>query len=108
MWWHDLLVHRAAVAYVLSTAEPGCQGLRFLAAVTAFAGLAPHICSTLPFVIADNMLVRAWLPQQDLLGHPAVKVYLTHGGIHSMYEALWHGKPMVLVPMTADQYDNSR
>lgn len=51
-----------------------------------------------------NILVRPWLPQQDLLGHPAVKVFLTHGGIHSIYEGLWHGKPMVVMPLAVDQF----
>jgi glucuronosyltransferase len=57
---------------------------------------------------AGNILVRAWLPQQDLLGHPVVKVFLTHGGIHSVYEALWHGQPMVVMPLATDQFDNAR
>ncbi len=57
---------------------------------------------------AGNVAVRPWLPQQDLLGHPAVKVFLTHGGIHSMYEAIYHGVPTVVVPLAADQADNAR
>ena len=52
--------------------------------------------------------MQQWLPQQDLLGHPAVKLGLSHGGIHSMYEALWYSKPMVLVPIATDQFDNAR
>ena len=57
---------------------------------------------------AGNIRVQQWLPQQDLLGHPAVKLFLSHGGIHSMYEARWHSKPMVLVPIATDQFDNAR
>ena len=57
---------------------------------------------------AGNIRVQQWLPQQDLLGHPAVKLFLSHGGIHSMYESLWHGTPMVLMPIATDQFDNSR
>jgi UDP-glucoronosyl and UDP-glucosyl transferase len=57
---------------------------------------------------AGNILMRPWIPQQDLLGHPAVKVFMTHGGIHSMYEALFHGQPMVLMPLGIDQFDNAR
>ena len=49
-----------------------------------------------------------WIPQQDLLGHPAVKAFLTHGGIHSIYEALFHGQPMVIMPLGIDQFDNAR
>ena len=57
---------------------------------------------------AGNICVQQWLPQQDLLGHPAVKVFLSHGGIHSIYEALYHSTPMVLLPIATDQFDNAR
>ena len=57
---------------------------------------------------APNLRLLPWLPQNDLLGHPAVTAFLSHGGIHSMYEAIYHGVPMVVVPLTADQFDNAR
>jgi len=52
--------------------------------------------------------VVPWLPQNDLLGHPATRAFLTHGGIHSLYEAVYHAVPMVVVPIGADQPDNAR
>ena len=57
---------------------------------------------------APNLRLLPWLPQNDLLGHPAVVAFLSHGGIHSMYEAIYHAVPMVMVPLTADQFDNAR
>ena len=57
---------------------------------------------------ASNLLLLPWLPQNDLLGHPAVTAFLSHAGIHSMYEAIYHGVPLVVVPLTADQFDNAR
>lgn len=57
---------------------------------------------------ALNVRIQPWLPQQDLLGHPGVKAFLTHGGIHSMYEGIYHAVPMVLMPLAADQFDNAR
>ena len=57
---------------------------------------------------AKNLHVVPWLPQNDLLGHPATRVFFTHGGIHSMYEAVYHGVPMVVMPLGADQPDNAR
>ena len=57
---------------------------------------------------APNLRVLTWLPQNDLLGHPAVVAFLSHAGIHSMYEAIYHATPLVVVPLGADQFENAR
>ncbi|CAG5925432.1 unnamed protein product [Menidia menidia] len=49
----------------------------------------------------------AQIPQKnDLLGHPKTKAFITHGGTNGIYEAIYHGVPMVGIPMFADQPDN--
>lgn len=53
-----------------------------------------------------RLLLLDWLPQNDLLGHPAVKLFITHGGIHGLYEAAYHGKPIVGLPLAVDQDNN--
>ncbi|XP_036889533.1 UDP-glucuronosyltransferase 2B31-like, partial [Sturnira hondurensis] len=39
-------------------------------------------------------------------GHPKTKAFLTHGGTNGIYEAIYHGIPMVGLPLFADQPDN--
>ncbi len=62
----------------------------------------------LPHNIPHNVLIKRWLPQNDLLGHPNVKLFVTHGGQNGQLEALYHGVPMVVMPFASDQWNNGK
>ncbi|XP_076042289.1 UDP-glycosyltransferase UGT5-like [Oratosquilla oratoria] len=53
--------------------------------------------------LPDNVLIRKWLPQQDILAHPKVKVFITHGGLLSSQETIYHSKPVLVIPIYFDQ-----
>ncbi|XP_068961450.1 UDP-glucuronosyltransferase 2B31-like isoform X1 [Petaurus breviceps papuanus] len=59
-----------------------------------------------PDTLGPNTRIYDWIPQNDLLGHPKTKAFITHGGTNGIYEAIYHGIPMVGVPIFADQPDN--
>ncbi|XP_066543751.1 UDP-glucuronosyltransferase 1A1 isoform X3 [Amia ocellicauda] len=59
-----------------------------------------------PDNLPDNLKLMKWLPQNDLLGHPKVKAFITHGGTHGIYEGICNGVPMVMLPLFGDQPDN--
>ena len=54
-----------------------------------------------------NIIKRPWLPQNDLLGHKNTKAFITHCGHSSVYEALYHGIPMIGVPVYGDQFHDA-
>ena len=43
----------------------------------------------------SNVMLHKWLPQQDVLGHPNVKLFVSHGGHSSFQDTLCHQKPTV-------------
>ncbi|XP_050967289.1 UDP-glucuronosyltransferase 2A1-like [Labeo rohita] len=59
-----------------------------------------------PETLAPNTKLYDWIPQNDLLGHPKTKAFITHGGTNGLYEAIYHGVPVVGFPQWGDQPDN--
>ncbi|XP_069965756.1 UDP-glycosyltransferase UGT5-like isoform X2 [Bactrocera oleae] len=54
----------------------------------------------------DNVYISEWFPQDDILAHPNVKFFITHGGLLSTTESIYHGKPFIGIPIFADQFLN--
>ena len=52
--------------------------------------------------IPANFLVRQYVPQLEVLKR--ADVFISHGGMNSVSEALWFGVPLVVIPQGSDQY----
>ncbi|KAL9925031.1 uncharacterized protein ACN2A1_010713 [Glossina fuscipes fuscipes] len=57
--------------------------------------------------IAKNIMYKQWIPQDDILAHPNLKLFITHAGKGGVAEAQYHGVPMVALPAFADQPGNA-
>ncbi|XP_050298919.1 UDP-glycosyltransferase UGT5-like isoform X1 [Anthonomus grandis grandis] len=54
-----------------------------------------------------NVLIKKWCPQADILAHPKMKLFITHGGLLSTTETIYHGVPILAIPVFGDQPTNA-
>lgn len=56
--------------------------------------------------LADNMIGAQMLPQTKII--PQVDVVISHGGNNTVTETLHFGKPLIVLPLFWDQYENAQ
>ncbi|CAL5431104.1 unnamed protein product [Camellia sinensis] len=56
----------------------------------------------------DRCLIASWCPQDQVLSHPSIGVFLTHIGWNSTLEGVCGGVPMICWPFFAEQQVNCR
>lgn len=55
-----------------------------------------------------NVKIGKWLPQQDILGHPNIKLFITQAGLQSTEEAIYNQVPLLALPFIGDQPFNAK
>jgi len=81
---------------------------KFLSAFRRLDGYRVILRNTDELDIPDNVMISQWLPQNDILAHPSVKLFITHSGNNGQYEAIYHGVPMIGFYLLGDQLYNAQ
>uniref|UniRef100_A0A9J2PIP0 glucuronosyltransferase n=1 Tax=Ascaris lumbricoides TaxID=6252 RepID=A0A9J2PIP0_ASCLU len=55
-----------------------------------------------------NLVKVKWMPQNDLLAHPNLRAFVSHGGMNSVAESTHAGIPIVCIPLFGDQMRNAK
>ncbi|MBI1352655.1 MAG: glycosyl transferase [Actinomycetales bacterium] len=96
----------------LSLGSLGSADVELMRRLIDVLGRTPHryIVSMGPqaseLTLAENMVGAEFLPQTKVI--PQVDLVITHGGNNTTTEALHFGKPMIVLPLFWDQYDNAQ
>jgi hypothetical protein len=54
-----------------------------------------------------NVHLKQWVNQNDLLGDKRINAFVSHGGINSIVEAIYHKKPTVALGVSIDQVNTA-
>ncbi|XP_063374330.1 UDP-glucosyltransferase 2-like [Cydia amplana] len=57
--------------------------------------------------LPKNVHILHWAPQDSILAHPNLRVFITHGGLLSTTETVFFGVPAVVMPYGLDQHLNA-
>jgi MGT family glycosyltransferase len=96
----------------LSLGSLGSADVELMKQLVSELAEAPHrfVVSKGPqhaeFDLADNMSGGEFLPQTKILPH--VDAVISHGGNNTTTESFFFGKPMIVLPLFWDQYDNAQ
>jgi UDP:flavonoid glycosyltransferase YjiC (YdhE family) len=96
----------------LSLGSLGSADVSLMERLVAVLSDTPHrfIVSEGPqhdaYELAPNMWGAEFLPQTKIV--PLVDLVITHGGNNTTTEAFHFGKPMIVLPLFWDQYDNAQ
>ncbi|MEA2518749.1 MAG: hypothetical protein QOF49_829 [Chloroflexota bacterium] len=96
----------------LSLGSLGSADVELMRRLVAVLADTPHryIVSKGPqhaaYELAPNMWGAEFLPQTKIV--PQVDLVITHGGNNTTTEAFHFGKPMIVLPLFWDQYDNAQ
>ncbi|XP_046491809.1 UDP-glycosyltransferase UGT5-like [Neodiprion pinetum] len=58
--------------------------------------------------LPENVIILKWTPQQAVIAHPNIKVFIYQGGLQSTEEAVSNGVPLIGLPVMSDQDMNVR
>ncbi|CAE6476124.1 unnamed protein product [Rhizoctonia solani] len=83
------------------------HGFRFIFALPAARAKQLDQSWMNAHIQAGNAIFPEWTNQTEVLDHPAIHYFLSHGGWSSSTEALVRGVPMILWPFVSDQPSNS-
>ena len=106
------LAERSGKLVFLSMGSIGCSHINLMQRLVSILGKSEHrfiVCKGPVgdrYELADNMWGKEFVPQTALL--PLVDLVITHGGNNTVTETFFYGKPMLVMPLFGDQYDNAQ